>query len=137
MPEPTDDRKPKSWVLALAVLGIGCVLVAGLVFGALKLSQLHHQRQEAERLQKAFESVKQGESEPLVMQSKLLTLLANDLDCRQIVRGLDFAMTAIDPIDAKAVARLQKCLFNGVLLHDRNQRSAVGVVVFAYNRPLF
>lgn len=83
------------------------MLVAALAFAILKLSEHNHQRQEAERLQKDFENVKQGESEPLVMQSKLLTLLANDLDCRQIVRGLDFAMTAIDPIDAKAVARLQ------------------------------
>lgn len=107
MAESTNDRRPKSWVLALTILGIGCVLVAALAFALLKLSEHNHQQQEAERLQKAFEGVKQGESEPLVMQSKLLTLLANDADCRQIVRGLDFAMTAIDPIDAQAIARLQ------------------------------
>jgi hypothetical protein len=107
MPEPTNDRKPKSWVLALAVLGIGCVLVAGLVFGALKQSQLNHQRQDAERLQREFVRVKQGDSQPLVMESKLLPMLAADAECRQIIRGIDFSMVAIDPMDAKAVSRLQ------------------------------
>jgi hypothetical protein len=65
------------------------------------------ERQQAESRQRCFDRVKQGGSLALVMDSKLLPMLANDSECKQIVTGLYFALTNIDAPDAKYVAQLQ------------------------------
>jgi hypothetical protein len=86
------------------------VVVSALVFGITHIRHLAKSNQERarqERRQRCFDSVKSGESTALVMDSKLLPMLANDVDCQRIVTHLDFASTKIDPVDANAVSMLK------------------------------
>jgi hypothetical protein len=87
-----------------------CLVVVGVVFGIAQLRQQARRnlaRQQAEWRQRSLDRVKQGDSSALVMDSKLLAMLANDSECKKIVTGLDFASTNIDASDAKYVAQLQ------------------------------
>ncbi len=102
-----EDRKRRPMLRLVVILG---VVIAGLAYGiefARRQAQLNFQLQQAEWRQKSFASVKHGDARAWVMDSKLLPMLANDLDCRRIVTSLDFTSTDIDPTDAGAVSQLE------------------------------
>jgi|GEM_PF-3022541 len=106
---PENNRK----VLARLVLCVSlfCIVVAALIFAVLRIQHVANRnldRRQAESQQREFDRVKQGDSSALVMDSKLLSMLANDAECRQIVTSLIFASTNIDASDAKYVAELHK-----------------------------
>jgi hypothetical protein len=110
MTAPDHKRNPNSLARSVGCLGAVCLLIAGVAFGISQLRQLATRnlvRQQAEWRQRAFDRVKQGDSSALVMDSKLLPMLANDSECKRIVTGLDFASTNIDASDAKYVGQLQ------------------------------
>lgn len=105
-----DNRKQRSMLRVFVILSLVSVVIAGLAYGivfARKQAQLNFQRQQAEWRQKSFDNVKQGDSRAWVMDSRLLPMLANDADCRQIVTSLDFTSTEIDPTDAQSVSQLK------------------------------
>jgi hypothetical protein len=110
MTEAEHDRKPRSIVRAAVFVGVACIVISGLAYAVTQMrnnAKLNLERQQAEWRQNLFDRVKQGNSSALVMDSKLLPMLANDADCRQIVTNLDFASTNIDPGDARFVAQLK------------------------------
>ena len=101
------ERKPKSLIRVY-----GCLSILAFIGGAFGITQLRQQarlsfeRSKQEWRQKSFDAVKNGDSSALVMDSKLLPMLANDVDCRRIVTRLDFASTDIAASDARYVAEL-------------------------------
>lgn len=103
------EEKSNSFRRVAGCLGVAITILAILGFG---MAQLRRQVQRSlERAgeqwrQKSFDAVKQGHSSALVSDSKLLPMLANDADCRRIVKRLDFASTDIDRSDASYVAEL-------------------------------
>jgi hypothetical protein len=108
--EQEHEHKPNVFLRVLGCLGILVVTVGIFVFGISQLRQqarLALERSREEWRQRAFDAVKQGDSSALVMDSKLLPMLANDADCRRIVTSLAFASTEIDSSDAGYVAELR------------------------------
>ncbi len=104
-----NGRNPSSLLRFAGYLGTACVLIVAVVFGFSKQRQSARrnvERQQAELRQRAFDRVKQGNSRALVMDSKLLPMLASDNECIKNVTGLDFASTKIDTVDAQLVAHL-------------------------------
>ena len=109
MTAPEHERKLRSLVRPAGCFVASCFVIVGLAFGIAQLRQQarrNFERQQAESRQRSFNHVKQGDSSALVMDSKLLLMLANDSECKQIVTRLDFASTDIDASDAKYVAQL-------------------------------
>jgi hypothetical protein len=103
------EHKPNSFRRVIGCLGFIAIIVGVLAFGIAQLRQqarLSLEQSRQERLQKSFDSVKQGGSSALVTNSKLLPMLANDTDCKKTVTRLDFASTEIDASDALYVAEL-------------------------------
>ncbi|MCU0712154.1 MAG: hypothetical protein MUC43_08850 [Pirellula sp.] len=104
-----EQRRPSSRVRVLGCLGIVAIICGVIVVG---ISQLRHQvqlseaRSKAEWRQKFFKYVKDGDSSALVMDSKLLPMLATDVDCQKNLTRIDFASTKIDPSDCVYVADL-------------------------------
>ncbi len=64
------------------------------------------ERTRLEARQKQFNAVKQGDTSALVVDSRLLPMLADDADCRRLLTSLTFATTEIDSVDALQVAKL-------------------------------
>lgn len=92
------------------VLGILGLVGSGLVFYIAHLRNQAQQqavRDRAERRQKMFDRVKQGDSTASVFDSQLLPMLADDAECRLSVTGLEFGETEIDPVHAESVAQLE------------------------------
>lgn len=108
MTEP-EHKKPNSLVRVVGCLGVFAIIV-GLVALCVIVSQhqarLSFERSKQEWRQNAIDSVKQGSSSALVIDSKLLPMLANDAVCRKNVTRLDFASTEIDAVDSPFVAAL-------------------------------
>lgn len=107
----TDAKSDQSnsFVRVLGCLGIVLVLGGFLAFGLTLLreeARLSFERSKQEWRQKQFDSVKRGDSSALVMDSKLLPMLATDSDCQKNVTRLDFASTKIDSADALYIAEL-------------------------------
>lgn len=92
----------KSLVFPAVVL---VLFVIGLPF-LQEQQQLALERRNAERRQELFDAVKRGEPRALIMDSKLLQMLANDADCVANLRELDFSMTKITAEDARHVSRM-------------------------------
>lgn len=103
------EKKPNSFGRVVGCLGVAIIILAILGFGIAQLRrqvQRSLERAEEQWRQKSFDAVKQGNSSALVMDSKLLVMLAHDADCKRIVTHLDFASTDIDRSDARYVAEL-------------------------------
>lgn len=103
------EHKPNSFRRVIGCLGIIAIIAGVFAFGIAQLreqARLSLERSRQEWLQRSFDSVKQGDSSALVMNSKLLPMLANDADCKKTVTSLDFASTEIDASDASYVAEL-------------------------------
>lgn len=104
-----EQRQPNSLIRVLGCLGIAAIICGVIAIG---LSQLRHQaqlseeRSKAEWRQKFFKHVKDGDSSALVMDSKLLPMLANGVDCQKNLTRIVFASTKIDPADCVFVADL-------------------------------
>lgn len=104
-----NPKTSKSLVRVFGCLGIIVSIGGVLGFGVIQLRQqarLSIERSREESRQKSFDSVKRGDSSALVMDSKLLPMLANDAECRKIVTRLDFASTEIAVSDASFVSEL-------------------------------
>lgn len=92
----------------------GCLVIVAIIVGVFALGIIELRRQarlafeqsKAQWRQKAFDSVKRGDSSALVMDSKLLPMLAMDAQCQKNVTRLDFASTEIDAADSSFVAQL-------------------------------
>ena len=90
-------------------LGAAAIIIAVLVSGVSHCRRQIGLSREATRQayrQQAFDAVKQGRSWALVMDSKLLPMLANDEACRRILTHLDFVATKIAASDAVYVSQL-------------------------------
>ncbi|MFN7844215.1 MAG: hypothetical protein ACK5YR_04875 [Pirellula sp.] len=104
-----EQSQSSSLVRVLGCLGIIAIICGVVTVG---ISQLHHQTQlsvertKAEWRQKFLKYVKDGDSSALVMDSKLLPMLATDVDCQKNLKRIDFASTKIDPSDCIFVADL-------------------------------
>ena len=92
----------KSLVLPAVIL---VLFVIGLPF-LREQQQLALERRNVERRQKSFDAVKRGEPRVLIMDPKLLQMLADDADCVANLRELDFSMTKITAEDASHVSRM-------------------------------
>ncbi len=102
-------KTSKSLVRVFGCLGIIVSIGGVLAFGLIQLRQqvrLSFERSRQEWRQKSFDSVKRGDPSALVMDSKLLPMLANDAECKKTVTRLDFASTEIAVSDASSVAEL-------------------------------
>ncbi len=103
----TDETQPDN---RRAILGAVATVIAICVLGILystRESQRVVEQKAQERMQQIVDRVRQGDSSALILESRMLRLLANDSDCKRIVTRLDFASTEIDPEDAKYVSALQ------------------------------
>lgn len=91
-------------------LGIVASIGGALTFGLIQLRQQMRQsfeRSQQECLQNSFDAVKRGDSSALVMDSKLLPMLASDAECKKTVTRLHFASTEIAVSDVPSVAELR------------------------------
>jgi len=107
----TDAKSDQSNSFARVFGCLSIVLILGgiLAFGIIQLreqARLSFERSKQQWRQKQFDSVKRGHSSALVMDSKLLPMLATDSDCQKNVTRLDFASTEIDSDDALYIADL-------------------------------
>jgi hypothetical protein len=107
----TDAKSYQSNSFAGVFGCLSIVLIFGgiLAFGIILLreqARLSFERSKQQWRQKEFDSVKRGDSSALVMDSKLLPMLATDSDCQKNVTRLDFASTEIDSDDALYIAEL-------------------------------
>jgi hypothetical protein len=93
-------------VSMLVLLAFAGLLVVGIPY-VRERQRLTFERQKAERRQGAFERVKNGDTRVLVMDSKLLPMLARDADCVANLKELNFSMTAIAPNDARFISQLK------------------------------
>lgn len=89
-------------VVSLAFVGL---LVIGITFQREK-QRLSFERQRTQWRQGSFDRVKRGDQFALIMDSKLLPMLANDADCIANLSGLSFSMTQITDEDARFVSQL-------------------------------
>jgi hypothetical protein len=98
-----------SFVRVFGCLSVVLILGGILAVGIIQLreeARLSFERSKQQWRQKEFDSVKRGDSSALVMDSKLLPMLATDSDCQKNVTRLDFASTEIDSDDALYIAEL-------------------------------
>jgi hypothetical protein len=104
------ESQPNLPKRTIAILGIVCVILAGLFFGIAqirKLTELNRDKRQSEFRQLFFDKVKQGDSSAVVIDSQLLPMLANDSQCQQVVTALEFAEINIESVDAPYVAQLK------------------------------
>lgn len=117
-----------SVVVSLAFVGL---LVIGMPF--LRENQrLTFERQRTQWRQDSFDRVKRGDHQVLIMDSKLLPMLANDADCVTNLNGLSFSMTQITVEDARFVSQLS----NVQTLSFYDTRGADLVLENARNLPI-
>lgn len=104
-----EHKRRSSLFRVFGCLVIVAIVVGVIAFGIIELrrqARLSLERSKAQWRQKAFDSVKQGDSSALVMDSKLLPMLATDAQCQKNVTRLDFALTELDAVDSSFVAEL-------------------------------
>ena len=104
------ERNTNSLRRAVILLAATTAMVAIFWVGLKQIRQrvrLQQEQSKREWRQKSFDAVKAGGSTAYIMDSKLLPMLANDADCKQIVTNLDFGSTEIDAADANFVAMLK------------------------------
>ena len=102
----SQSRASRSCVPALVVMAtIAGLLVVGIQY-LREQQRLSFERQKAERRQRSFDRVKNGDHRASIVDSKLLPMLANDAACVSNLNELDFDMTAITHEDARYVSRL-------------------------------
>lgn len=110
MTEPSiTERTPVVSRGCLKSLVFPALVLALIAFGIPLLrqqQQLALDRRNAERRQELFDAVKRGEPRVLIMDSKLLQMLADDTDCVANLRELDFSMTKVTAEDASHVSRM-------------------------------
>lgn len=94
----------RSSALWLCMILISAAALAVAVHNYQSGRQLERTRLEAR--QKQFNAVKQGDTSALIMDSRLLPMLADDADCRRLLTSLTFAATDIDSAHAPHVAKL-------------------------------
>lgn len=107
-PDPA-DKQPNSPNRVFGCFAIVAIVLGVITFSIMELrrqARLSFERSKAEWRQKAFDSVKRGDSSALVMDSRLLPMLATDAQCQKNVTRLDFASTQIDAADSSFVAEL-------------------------------
>ena len=101
--KPNTLRRPAFFfAFVVAVAAISFTTFTQLRYRARLAQELRSQ----EWQQKSIDAVKMGNPTAWVMDSKVLPMLANDSECKQIVTSLDFTSTEIDASDATAVGRL-------------------------------
>lgn len=107
--EPKQERKSTPLRGLFGCLGAIAILGCGLAWGVnyvRERARLSHESSMKELRESTFQAVKQGRSAASIMDSKLLPMLAQDADCRSIVKRLDFFSMTIDPSDAVFVSEL-------------------------------
>ena len=103
----SQSRASRSCVPALVVMAtIAGLLAVGIQY-LREQQRLSFERQKAERRQRSFDRVKNGDDRASIVDSKLLPMLANDAACVSNLNELDFDMTAITHEDARYVSRLR------------------------------
>lgn len=117
-----------SLVVSMAFVGL---LVIGIPFQREK-QRLSFERQKAEWRQDAVERVKRGDQYALIMDSKLLPMLANDADCVANLNALSFSMMQMTDEDARFVSQLS----NVETLSFYDTRGADLVLENARNLPI-
>ena len=107
MPTAENQNERNPYLRSIGCLVLVLCFAAAFVLG-LDLLRRQARQEQHDRRQRALDAVKQGNSSGhvMVMDSKLLPMLANDSECKRIVTRLDFFMTEIDESDAEYVAEL-------------------------------
>ncbi len=88
----------------LVAIGITSLIWCGIQY-VNQQSDLALERHRAERRQREFQKIKNGNSHAHIMDARLLTLLAEDRDCLNNIEELHFDMVTITPVDAEYVAK--------------------------------
>ncbi len=105
-PEKIRTRPPIRLIVSLGVMLIAGGTLAFIAHHLRQQSQYSLERKRQEIRDAEFEAVRQGDSSALVMDSRLLPMLAGNAECRKHVTSLTFAETEIDAADAPFVAQL-------------------------------
>lgn len=96
---------PASRYCLIALIALSALLVVGIPY-LNEQKRVSLELQKAEWRQNEFNRVKNGAQDVLIMDSRLLPMLAQDADCIANAQQLKFSMTEITPDDARFISQL-------------------------------